>query len=139
LEAKASLLCHRGVGIFAKRNTIMTVRKLLLAAASVAAMTPVISNASPESAAMNACAQAFASSLASGSVTPKFKLNYQRESGSMLSYYYASHDFAFHLQANDPKTGLTLARAMCSADVHGKILALTAAPLDKSPTLAAEF
>jgi hypothetical protein len=117
----------------------MTVRKLLLTAASVAAMTPAISNANPESAAMNACAQAFASSLASGSVTPKFKLNYQRESGSMLSHYYASHDFAFHLQANDPKTGLTLARAMCSADVHGKILTLTAAPLDKSPTLAAEF
>jgi hypothetical protein len=117
----------------------MTIRNVLLAAVSVAAMTPAISNATPENAAMKACAEAFAASLASGSVTPKFTLKYHRESDSMLSYYYASHDFAFNLQANDPKTGLTLARAQCSADVHGKILALTAAPLDKSPSLAAQF
>lgn len=117
----------------------MTIRKLLLAAVSMAAMTPAISNASPENAAMKACAQAFASSLAPGSAAPKFTVKYHRESGSMLSWFYATHDYAFNLQANDPKTGLTLARAKCSADTHGKILALTATPVDEYPALAAGF
>jgi hypothetical protein len=39
----------------------MTIRKLLLTAASIAVICPAVSQASPESTALNACAQAFAS------------------------------------------------------------------------------
>lgn len=114
----------------------MTIRKVLLAAASVAAISPAISHASPESSALNACAQAFASSLASG-LTPAFKLRYHADAPNPLADYYSGHGYKFYLQANDPKTGATLARATCSANTRGAVLALTATPLESSPALAA--
>jgi hypothetical protein len=126
-----------GVGIFHTRNTIMTIRKLLLAAASIAAISPTVSQASPESSALKACAQAFASSLASGSSAPAFKLKYRSDAAGPLDDYYQSHDYTFYLRASDPKTGLTLARATCSADTRGTVSSLTAT--ETSPTLAAKL
>jgi hypothetical protein len=117
----------------------MTIRKLLLTAASIAAICPAVSHASPENAALNACAQAFATSLASGSAAPTFKLKYHSESVGTMAEYYSSHEFTFYLQARDPKTGLTLGRATCSADTHGAVIALTATPPETSPSLAAQF
>lgn len=117
----------------------MSIRKLLLAAASIAAISPAVSQASAENSALKACAQAFASSLASGSVKPTYKLKYHGEAPGALADYYKSHDFTFYLQANDPKTGLTLARATCSADTRGAVLALMATPLETSPALAAKL
>jgi hypothetical protein len=125
-----------GVGIFDTRNTIMTIRKFLLTAASLAALSPAISNAAPEDTALKACAQAYASSLATGSGTPTFKLKYQSEFTGTLAYY-GSHDYTFDLQARNPKTGLVLGRATCSADIRGTISALTATPLEASSALAA--
>jgi hypothetical protein len=117
----------------------MTIRKLLLTAASIAAICPAISQASAENTALNACAQAFATSLASGSGTPTFKLKYHSEPTDALADYYSSHAFTFYLQAHDPKTGSTLASATCSADTRGAVIALTATPPETSPSLAAQL
>jgi len=117
----------------------MIIRKLLLTAASVAAICPAVSHASAENTALNACAQAFATSLASGSSVPTFKLKYHGVSAGPLADYYASRDFTFYLQARDLKTGLTLARATCSADTRGTVVALTATPPETSPSLAAQL
>jgi hypothetical protein len=127
----------RGVGIFYTRNTTMLIRKLLLATVSVAAISPAISYASPENAALKACAKAFASSLGAGSTAPAFKLVYNSQSVGALADYYSAKDFTFFLMARDPKTGSTLARATCSADTSGMVIALTATPLETPPALAA--
>ena len=117
----------------------MIIRKLLPAAALIAAISPAVSHASTETTALNACAQAFATSLAPGAAAPAFKLQYLRESAGPLADYYSSHSFTFYLQARDPKTGLTLARATCSASARGALIALTATPLETSPSLAARL
>jgi hypothetical protein len=117
----------------------MIIRKLLLTAASIAAICPAVSQASPENIALTACAQAFATSLASSSGAPSFKLKYHSESAGPLVDYYSSHEFTFYLQAHDPKSGLTVARATCSADTHGAVIALTATPAETSPSLAARL
>jgi hypothetical protein len=116
----------------------MTIRKLLLAAASVAAISPAVSHATPENTALKACAQAFASSLAPGSGVPAYKLKYLNSSVGALADYYGSREITFYLQARNPRTGLTLARATCSSDARGAIV-LKATPLEVSPVLAAQF
>jgi len=112
-----------------------------LALASIAALTPVISNASPEKAALNACARAFATSLAApGAAAPAFKLAYHSNefAGSMLEFY--TREYTFDLNANDPKTGLPIARASCSVDSRGNIVALSPVPLNTvRSTLAAKL
>jgi hypothetical protein len=123
-----------GVGIFSTRNTIMNIRTLMLSAASIAAVSPAVSLASPENAALAACARAFAASTAlPGSSAPAFKLKFRgSRAGSSIVDYYSSHDFTFYLQAHDVKTGATLARATCTTDAHGAQIALTATPLNGS-------
>jgi hypothetical protein len=109
----------------------MKFRIIALAAASIAAFAPAISNASPEKAALNACARAFASSLAApGAAVPAYKVAYRDDlySGSMLEFY--ARTFSFDLHANDLKTGLPIARASCSTDVHGTVVSLSSIPLD---------
>jgi hypothetical protein len=129
-----------GVGIFSTRNTIMNFRTLILSAASIAALSPAVSFASPENAALGACARAFAASMASpGSSAPAFKVKYfSGQAQSAIAEYYNSREYTFYLQANDLKTGATLARATCTTDTRGTQVALTAAPLNGSEaTLAA--
>jgi hypothetical protein len=116
----------------------MHIRKLALAAAAIAA-TPSISLAYPESAALNACARAFASSIAApGSAVPSYKLDYRgAQAQSALANYYG-REYTFNLLAHDPKTGVTLASATCSANVRGTSVALSPTPLgSSSPALAA--
>jgi hypothetical protein len=112
-----------------------------LVLASIAALVPVISNASPEKTAMNACARAFASSLAApGSAVPAYKVAYRGDEyvGSMLAFY--TRNYTFDLHANDQKTGLPIARASCSVDSHGTIIALSPVPLTAAhATLAAKM
>jgi hypothetical protein len=84
-----------------------------------------MSHASPETQALDACARAFASSLASpGAAAPAFKVAYRgnQSYGSTLEFY--AREFTFDLNANDPKTGLPIARASCSTDSHGVVVAL---------------
>jgi len=112
-----------------------------LALAAAAALTPVISNASTEKAALNACARAFASSLAApGAAAPAFKVAYRSNefAGSMLEYY--TRAYTFDLNAKDLKTGLPIARASCSTDTRGAVVALSAIPLDAAhPAVAARL
>ena len=88
--------------------------------------------------ALNACARAFASSLATpGSTAPSFKVAYRGNlyTGSMLEFY--SREFTFDLNAKDPKTGLAIARASCSTDSSGAVIALSSLPV-ASRTLTAQ-
>jgi hypothetical protein len=116
----------------------MKYRKVALILAAAAALVPAISNASPERAALDACARAFASSLAApGSAAPAFKVAYRSSpsAGSMLEFY--AREYVFDLYANDPKTGLPLARANCSTNARGAVIALTSVPLEAAPAALA--
>ena len=116
----------------------MKFRHIALVAASIAALAPAISNASPEKAAMSACARAFASSLAApGAAVPAFKVAYRdNRYGSLLEFY--TREYSFELHANDLKTGLPVARASCSTDSHGTVVSLSPIPLDAAhPVFAA--
>src|ERR1700678_2546750 len=131
----------RGALVFSTiRSNTMRNRKIALAAVAIAALAPTVSNASPERAALKACAGAFASSLASpGGAGPAFKIDYRDLStGSMLDFYV--HTFTFELHANDSKTGLPIARASCSANARGAVIALSSMPLESEhPALAAKL
>ena len=108
----------------------MILRKVALAAATIAALSPIISNASPERISAKACASAFASSIAApGASTPAYKLAFRGTTGSALSDFYPS-DFTFTLEARDPKTGLPIARAVCSTDYRGTVTTISAVPLN---------
>jgi hypothetical protein len=119
----------------------MNMHTLLLGVASAAVFSTSISQASPENAALNACARAFAASMASpGSDTPSFKLKYLgSQPRSAFDDYYSGHQYTFSLQAQNPKTGLTLARATCTADTRGTRVALTSTPPEQEATLAARL
>ena len=105
--------------------------RLLGLAAAFAAIAPAVCTASPEQDALNACAHAFASSLAApGSAAPAYKVAYMGSeyTGSMLAFY--AREFTFDMHANNLKTGLPIARASCSVDSHGTIIALSPVPLN---------
>ncbi len=110
----------------------MNIRTLLLSAASLAALLPHVSHASAENAALNACARAFAASMApAGASAPTFKLKYLGgQRGSTFADYYSGGEYTFYLKAHNPKTGMTLARATCTTDMQGTHVALTSTPLD---------
>jgi hypothetical protein len=117
----------------------MHIRTLLLAAATFAALTPAVSNAGPESAALKTCTAAFASSLktAKGTDSPAVKLNYHSGAPSSEIAEYYTRDYTFFLKANDPKTGLPMARATCSATTAGTLLSLASIPLEDTGTVLA--
>jgi hypothetical protein len=112
------------------RNTAMNIQKIALIAAAAAALAPAIGNAAPESDAINACARAFATTLAPpGADAPAYKVSYRsaQHFGSMLEFY--ARDYTFDLHVNDRKTGLAVAHARCTTDVHGSVVALSPIPL----------
>ena len=119
----------------------MNFRRISLTAAAFAVLVPALSQAGPEREALKACAQAFASSLASpGAAAPAFKVKYRGNpsTGSMLEFY--NREYTFDLHANDPKTGTAIARASCSTDIHGAVVALSPVPFDvEHPALAARL
>jgi hypothetical protein len=102
----------------------MKFRYIALTAAALAALTPAIGNASPEKDGLNACARAFAATLAPpGADVPAYKVTYRDDQhfGSMLEYY--AREYNFDLHVSDKKTGLAVARAKCSTDAHGTLVA----------------
>jgi hypothetical protein len=104
----------------------MYLRKITLIAASVAALAPVLSHASAEKDALTACSHTFASSLASpGAAAPTFKtvLRADSDSGSVLQYF--AREYTFYMRATDRKTGLPIARATCSTDASGAVIAFS--------------
>lgn len=114
------------------RNTTVKFRTFGLAAA-IAVLAPVICKASPETSALNACARAFASSLASpGTAAPAFKVVYGDSGNATTAIVFFERDYAFDLYANNRKSGLLIARAHCSSDVRGSVVSLSLIPLDKA-------
>ena len=118
----------------------MSIRKITVAIVTIAAFSPAVSNASPERTSVKACASAFATSIAPpGASAPAFKLAYQGGIQSALTSYYPT-DFTFVLEAHDPKSGSTVARARCSANSRGVVTEIASLPLDSKPaTLAAAY
>jgi hypothetical protein len=118
----------------------MMIRKIALAVATIAALTPVISNASTEKTSVKACASAFAASIAApGASAPAYKLAYRTSFGNTLSDFYLT-SYNFTLEAHDSKTGLTVARASCSTDSRGAVTTIAAMPLGVKPaTLAGQL
>jgi hypothetical protein len=119
----------------------MNFRKITLLAASIAVLTPALSNASPEKSALNACAQAFATSLASsGAPTPSFKVAYKSDEFSASTVEFYNREFTFELHAKDAKTGAEFAHASCSTNSRGAVVALSSLPVQAAPaTLASRF
>jgi hypothetical protein len=116
----------------------MLFRRIIFATATIAALSPAISNAAAERASLKACAAAFATSLAApGATTPAFKVNYLDAERGTWAYYYPT-EFTFTMEAHDAKSGATIARARCSADNHGVVKDIATLPLETTPaTLAA--
>jgi hypothetical protein len=116
----------------------MNIRKIVLAVATIAALSPAISNASPERESLKACANAFATSIATpGAATPGYKLAYHGDVSSPLMEY--PSDYTFMLEAHDAK-GSAIARARCSTNARGEVTAISAVPLNSKPSaLAASF
>jgi hypothetical protein len=119
----------------------MNIRHVGLAVVTVAAFSPSISNASPEKASVEACARAFATSIASTDApAPSYKVAYRGnpEAGSIVEFYRSGYTFG--LEAHDQKTGVTVAPARCSTDRRSTVVALSVLPLDRqTETLAAGF
>jgi hypothetical protein len=119
----------------------MNIRHFGLAVVTVAAFSPSISNASPEKASVDACARAFATSMASTAApAPSYKLAYRGnpDAGSLAEFYRSG--YTFDLETHDQKTGVTVTRARCSTDRRSTVVALSVLPLDRqTETLAARF
>jgi hypothetical protein len=117
----------------------MNARTIGLLAAAIAALSPAVSDASPETAALDACARAFAASLASpGAAAPAFTVVFggAHDAGSVTDFF--ARQFTFDLHASDSKTGAKIARATCSTDRHGTVVNLSAVPIRaERATLAA--
>jgi hypothetical protein len=108
----------------------MNFRKIVLTAATVTALTPAICSASPVKEGINACARAFATTLAApGADARPFKVSYRGDQhfGSMLEFY--TREYTFDLHVNDQKTGRPIARASCSTDLHGSVVAFAPIPV----------
>jgi len=116
----------------------MIIRTSALLLAAAAAISPSISSASPESASLAACAQAYAARMANpGMAAPKYHVSYMNdESSGTLSLIYA-REYSFELQAKDPKTGVPMSKAICSASRAGVVTELTIEALPAAPTFAA--
>ncbi len=121
----------------------MNIRTIVIAVATVAALSPAISNASPEKQSLKACANAFASSITApgaaepGATAPSYKLVYHRDTPSPLMEF--PRDFTFMLEAHD-KAGVAIARAECSTNSNGVVTTISAIPLSaKFNPLASAF
>jgi hypothetical protein len=118
----------------------MILRKVALAVVTIATLSPAVSNASPERKSAQACASAFASSIAApGADTPAYRFAFRGTAGGALADFYPT-DFTFTLEARDPKTHLPIARAVCSTNHRGVVTTISAVPLNsESDKLASQY
>jgi hypothetical protein len=108
----------------------MILHKVALAVVTIAALSPTVSNASPERISAKACASAFASSIAApGAGAPAYKVAFRGMAGSAMDDFYPS-EFKFTLEARDPNTGVPFARAVCSTNDRGTVTTISAVPLN---------
>jgi hypothetical protein len=112
----------------------MQIRTVLLTGAAIAAISPAVSNASPERVALSACANALASNVANAGGATTYQVKYQHSASGPLEDYY-THQYTFYLEARNGKNGAPIARATCSATRRGSITAFTPVPLTQK-TLA---
>jgi len=109
----------------------MYLRKIVLIASSAALLAPAISNASssPEKTALNACVQAFATSLATpGNAAPAVKVDYRGavSTGSVLDYF--ASEYTFDLHANSGRTGQPVGHVSCTSDTRGAVISISQMP-----------
>lgn len=118
----------------------MNILRLTLAVVTAVGFSPLLSQASPGPGAVDSCARAFAASMAvNGAAPPSYKLQYHvdRFSGSVADYF-ATND-TFDLEAHDPKTRVVVARARCSTNTRGTVVAFFSLPLgNKGVILSAQ-
>jgi hypothetical protein len=110
----------------------MTIRHFGLSIAALALICPVVGNALPARASLDACVNAFEKTLATAdTVSRAFKVVYPNEefTSSIADFYPTS--YTFELQANNSKTGAVIARVRCSADRRGSIALVSL--LDSAP------
>jgi hypothetical protein len=108
----------------------MNIRKIRLSVISVAALCPAMSFASTAGASFDACLNAFEKSItAPGAAIPAFKILYRpdRFAGSIAEFYATT--YTYDLEARNPRSGATFARARCSADSRGSVLSMSQLPL----------
>jgi hypothetical protein len=109
------------------RNAMKS-RHLALAAIAAATLLPSISTAAGDKDAANACARAFAASIAAPGTAPAaYKLSFRAPSLSLAPY---GRSVTFNLQAQSARTGAVLARAVCYTSSDGSVTGLSAVPLD---------
>jgi hypothetical protein len=117
----------------------MRFRLLFPTVLSLAALSPAISQAAPESDALTACTRAFESSLSPDGVSPfAFKVKYTAGQPATAWSNFFTREYTFFLQARDPKTGTARASATCRATSGGNLISLNAAQ-PEAPALAAKF
>ena len=109
----------------------MNLRTLGLALSALGALTPAVSRA--DRVAFNACLSAFEKTLeAPSGQSHSFHVVFGGEdapSDSISRFYRVSS--TYDLSANDPRTGVVIARMRCSADSRGVISSLR--PLSGDP------
>ena len=102
----------------------MNIYAFTLAFSTAVTLASASSHASPDTDAVNACARALASSLATPGVQPpSYKLMYRDSADAWLASYATVS--IFDLQARDPKTRVILASARCTTDRRGAVIAFT--------------
>jgi len=115
----------------------MNIRKVAFAIVTIAALSPAISNASPEKNSVKACASAFASTVTTaGGVAPGYKLAYRSGFGSALGDFYPPNTPS-PWKARDPKTGSVIAHAVCSADSRGTVTGISTTAVEAKSTAVA--
>lgn len=116
----------------------MIVRNIVLAAAALGALSPQLSRASTEAQSVKACARAFAESLSDpGTGARGYRLNFHADAASSILSAFHPAQYTFALEAHAAKTGVTIARAVCTANSHGEVTAISAVPLDSKPATPA--
>lgn len=116
----------------------MNIRKFGLVAA--AALAPAISCASPEKLSFDACVSAFEKGLtAPGVASRSYKVvdRADRFAGSVTQFF--ATEYTYDLEAHNPKSGAVLARARCSTNERGTVLAFSMLPLDVKPPAIANL
>jgi len=117
----------------------MTIRHFGLSIAALAAVCPVVCNALPAKASLDACVNAFEKTLApSADVSRAFKVVRGSEgfSSSIADYYPTA--YTFELQANNSKTGAVVARVSCVADRHGSVALTSLLDSTQAPARVAQ-
>lgn len=116
----------------------MDYRRVSIVAAFLGLSTPLVSQAAPHDAALNACVRAFASSVRPGAALANVKVHYVPRPGTSLISDYFSREYSFFLQAKGASTG-TIAVATCSANANGTVVSLQPVRPGEDKTLAAKL